>query len=66
MEKWEEGGIRGERENEENRGKEMRPAGGGRGSVCELKWRRKKEEEGEKWERRGKNASPLNEERWVA
>ena len=58
MEKWEEGGIRGERENEENRGKEMRPAGGGSGSVCELKWRRMKEEEGEKWERRGKKFEP--------
>ena len=63
MEKWEESGIRGERENEENRGKEMRSAGGGSGSVCERKWRRMKEEEGEKWE---KNSSPLNEERWVA
>ena len=58
MEKWEESGIRGERENEENKGKEMRSAGGESGSVCELKWRRLKEEEGEKWGRRGKKYGP--------
>ena len=58
MEKWEEGGIRGEKENWENRGKEMRLAGGENGSVCELKWRRMKEEDGEKWERRGKKFEP--------
>ena len=58
MEKWEEGGIREERENEENREKEMRSARGGSGSVCELKWRRMKEEEGEKWGRRRKKFEP--------